>query len=1179
MSLRFLLGRAGAGKTRRCLAEIVAELRARPFDEAPLLLLVPEQATFQMERALLDHDERVAAITRARVVSFKRLAHLALERVGAAGRPFIGELGRLLALRTAIKRERESLQVYGDAASTDGFVERMAQIIRELKAHRQDPDSLARARERLEAEGAGDALLIAKLGDIERVYRRYEQLIRGRYQDGEDALSTAARLIEAGDFAAGAKVWIDGFAGFTPQEYALLGALLAKAEQVTFAACIDPGELPAAVSSWDEGPADALFHPTRKTLVAVRDLAWERGVLIEEAVRLGEGDGALPRFSRAPLLAAVEQALAESGGGLYPALRSASGAQGPQGVEGPQGAALTIIEASDRAGEVEAAAREIVRMVRDGGYRYSDIAVVARSLEPYYRLIEDTFLTWGIPHFLDQLGTAIHHPLVTLVESLLDMLVEGVKTHHVVRYLKTDLAPVTRDEADLLETHALRFGVQGAEWFDGALWGDLATVKERALAQVLRYLDAARSSGGVTAGPEEGEKTARLHAAPAVEHARALYELLEALETPAKLEAWADQAEREGDRALARDHRHVWDGLCRLIDEIAGVMGDAEITAAEFAAACQGGLARLRLGRVPAHADEVLVGSIDRSRQPELRCVIVLGWNEGVFPLTPAEDPILSDADRRRLAAAGVVLAPESRQRLFHERYLVYIALTRASERVIVSFSRADEAGRQLKASPVVMWLKNTFPGIPHSDAASTSPWELPERPGALQGWLARALRARREGHATHAGLDPKLRVVRRWISDRLDTSPAGPRPAGGIDPLSALSYTNASEPLPGDLVAAIYRVDPERGLSVSPSGLEDAAACPFKFFAIHGLGLAEREQPRMDAALAGTLLHAALRDAARRVRESGRAFSELAGEECDRLAFESIEALLARGEYAIFRNSAKGAYVARRLLFAVQATLRALADASRASAFIPVHLEAPFGPGNGLPPLAVSKGAYKGFIRGRIDRIDESEDGRYALVVDYKSSAHRLSLSEVFYGLDLQALIYLAVVANSGQGWKPAGCLYAPVVDPVASAERPEEEGGEWRKLLKPRGLVVDDGVAPRLLDSVSTGASPFAPLYFKKDGTLGSDSEAAAPDDVERLLEYVLDKAGDLVAQVLSGDTSIAPYEHGTARACSYCVHRPVCQFDPTAPPQGYRRLRPLRPDEVWERIAAEGGDARAG
>jgi ATP-dependent helicase/nuclease subunit B len=107
--VRFLLGRAGSGKTFRCLQEIREEAKREPLGP-PLILLVPEQATYQMDRALLEGDS-LSATLRCQVLSFRRLAHLVLEE-SLNRRRVLSDVGRQMVVQALLYRYRSEWRFF-----------------------------------------------------------------------------------------------------------------------------------------------------------------------------------------------------------------------------------------------------------------------------------------------------------------------------------------------------------------------------------------------------------------------------------------------------------------------------------------------------------------------------------------------------------------------------------------------------------------------------------------------------------------------------------------------------------------------------------------------------------------------------------------------------------------------------------------------------------------------------------------------------------------------------------------------------------------------------------------------------------------------------------------------------------------------------------------------------------
>ncbi len=119
MAFRFVLGRAGSGKTTLCLNEIKQRLKAEP-QGPPLIWLVPEQATFQAEYALISVPE-LGGTLRAQVLSFRRLAWRVMQEVGGTARLPIDETGKKLLLHRILHKQRDRLKRLHTAADKWGI--------------------------------------------------------------------------------------------------------------------------------------------------------------------------------------------------------------------------------------------------------------------------------------------------------------------------------------------------------------------------------------------------------------------------------------------------------------------------------------------------------------------------------------------------------------------------------------------------------------------------------------------------------------------------------------------------------------------------------------------------------------------------------------------------------------------------------------------------------------------------------------------------------------------------------------------------------------------------------------------------------------------------------------------------------------------------------------------------
>ena len=245
MRVHFLLGPAGSGKTWRCLADIRTELKQSP-DGPPLLLLAPKQATFQLERQLLD-DPNLAGYSRLQIVSFDRLARWLLETFATVPE-LLDDEGRVMVLRALLAREHASLRVFRATARLPGFARQLSQLLREFQRHQLTPAKLARLADRC----AEHAPLRDKLHDLHHLLRAYhEWLEHSEIQDADQLLDLATELLRTAPsprpqtpdpipHSPIGGLWLDGFAEMTPQELDLLCAVLPFCRTATLAFCLDP---------------------------------------------------------------------------------------------------------------------------------------------------------------------------------------------------------------------------------------------------------------------------------------------------------------------------------------------------------------------------------------------------------------------------------------------------------------------------------------------------------------------------------------------------------------------------------------------------------------------------------------------------------------------------------------------------------------------------------------------------------------------------------------------------------------------------------------------------------------------------------------------------------------------------------------------------------------------------
>ena len=1140
VQVRFLLGPAGGGKTYRCLVEIRAALQAG-MAGPPLVLLAPKQATFQLERQLLAGDG-LCGYTRLHIFSFDRLARFVLERLSVRPPDQLDDEGRVMVLRALILRHQNELKLFRASARQPGLAQQLSRLLGELQQHQFTPAKLrslaARFPERRE--------LPDKLHDLALLLEAYTLwLDRHGLRDADgllnlarDALRSKIRIPDPGFRISG--LWLDGFAEMTPQELDLLAAVLPHCDGATLAFCLESAPETGARPSWlsISSTVARTYQQCRQRLDPLLDC--------EISVELLNRDAGKNRFAKNPELAWLEAKWSK------PVPRP------------PPPVSIRLTACTDPEAEAVFAAREILRFVRGGG-RFRDTAVLVRNLDDYHNPLARAFRRYAIPFFLDRRESVAHHPLAELTRSALRTVGFNWRHDDWFAALKAGFSAVDQPEIDQLENAALEFGWRGAQWrepvqimADPGLAGSLERLRQKILPPFEALAGQLTRLNNQPTGPQLAES---------------LRQLWNELGVKEILERWgtaADDQSAIGNRRSAI-HLTAWEQMNVWLDNVALAFSVEALPLRDWLPILEAGLAGLTVGVVPPALDQVLIGAVDRARNPDLKLALVLGANEGMFPESPAAPPILTPADRDELERHDVVLGPNVRDQLARERYLGYIACTRAGEKLFVTFSRQNTDGRALNPSSLIVHLQALFPGLKSDEFHPDMDWRSAEHVADLVAPLVVIC-------GSPAMPDPSAPSSGKMSQSRLMSAATGNWPelltlpvlAGLKKSLEGLREPDPAGNLSPDLAEAIYGPT----LQSSVSRLEEFAQCPFRFFVHSGLRAEERKMFELDARERGSFQHEVLRLFHEQLTTEGRRWRDLTPAEA-RERVGKIAADLAPGyRDGLLRADDQGRFTARLLGRSLQDFVETLVTWMRGQyEFDPAAAELEFGfDAGGGPAWELDLGGgHKLALRGRIDRIDlcrETGERAWYVVMDYKSGRRKLDPILVEHGVQLQLLGYLAALRRWPRSPAlpgvrqliPAGAFYVNLRGKYefgsTRAEALADAGQSRRLAYHHTGRFSMDAI-PKLDNRADVKAGDQFNYRRKSDGSLYKGSTEALPCvEFEALLDRMETQLTGMGRAIFAGTARVDPYRKGSETPCGFCDYRAVCRIEPWT--HRYRVLR---------------------
>lgn len=1111
------------------------------------LLVVPDQFTLEAERELITHSG-AKALMDVEVLSLSRLGYRLLEELGGSKRTYIDKYGRHMILSDVAAREREKLQVFKGLEEKNSFIELVNNFISEMKQFNCGAGELAQIAESL-PEGSYTR---RKLEDLHLLYREYEAAIEGKYTDSEDYIDLFLGKISRSKLIAGNHIWIYGFDSFAPKALSVIGELMQYAADVNL------------VITYDENP-DArdgdLFALSAIVIRNFERLAEGRGIPVSK--------GKIPdsyEAKQADRIRFIEQELYALPARKYAAEAADSGRGGDrQGTgSGAAGDSLTLVAAANLYNEAESAACYVLSLVRDFGYRFSDIKVICNDQESRGPILRRIFKEYGIDLVSDTSKDIMQSSIVQYITALMDIVVEKYRTDVVIKMLKSGFGDLTNDEITDLENYAIKYKIRGTMWKKPFLRG-VSEYGEEALARMNEIRERALAF--------MPELEAIFEAESCGEFIGGFYGFLyDKVKLPEKIANLIVLQTGQGRPDLAEETAQIWGKVVGIFDQMNEIMGGQKFRAAAFRELLGVGLSQVEIGILPPTQDGLMMGTMQRSRTGEMKALVVVGANEGVLPNEKPGAGLFGSDERNLFKEKGIELCKVDDVRFLEERMGIYRNLSKPRERLWISYSLSDAEGGPLRPSGVFTKLAGLFGDTPVArdalNCGDDTPLACPGPAGLRH--LTEALQGACEGRSLppfwtevlewYKQNDPKaLEPIRKGIAftnkqEKLGREMAETLYTGNYSRINSLPDTSAAA---GAAQPAAGTAVPPTALSLSPSRLERYARCPFSHFILYGLKPEERRIFEIAPREIGDIYHECLMEITRHLTVPGTAITApdspwmtITETDCRTFVEEVIAKKTGTYREGIFAAGNEEKYRSRRITDICEKVCWAVIEQVRAGEILKCSFEAPFGRGRRIPAVEVNLGdERKAYIEGKIDRIDYLPNDRVK-IIDYKTGNENFSITEAEAGYRLQLMLYLE--AALARKHKPAGVFYfkisQPMVDASGSALTPEDLADKIQKSFKLNGVIVDDPNVIRNVAGDFSGISDILPIRISKEGTVsgtGKDN-LLSEEEFADLREKVAQKVTEVCSSLAEGGIAIHPMKTDKTSACAFCGYKGICRFD---------------------------------
>ncbi len=1139
MGLQFIIGNPGAGKTRRLYEDLID--RSLKERREPFIAVVPEQFTMQTQKEIVNLHPQHGTMN-IDIVSFRRLAYRVFEELAVEPLTVLDDMGKSMVLRKVASEQKKNLGLFAGHLNQTGFINQLKSMLSELYQYGIRPEDLRRARQ--EASGA---LLREKLGDLAVVYEAFQKAIEERYITAEEILDVLCRMLPQSELIRRSVITLDNFTGFTPVQYRILELMMVYAKEVVVTVSMDPGG-----GLYQRGNVKDLFYMGKEMIFRLSKLAEKHKVERRRDLVL-EG-----MYGKNPAIAYLEKHIYR-----YHMIEKQEMEISQENVE--------ILCAAGPGQEAAAAAARIHQMVHREGIRYREIAVITGDLPGYRHELEERFQMEEIPFFMDSKKSILENVMVEFVRSALEIVQRDFDYESVFRFLKTGLMTEKQEELDRLENYVTALGIRGFKrWESPWEWvykgGSSLNLEElnafrEELLEPLRPLREALKAEEKTVGSMTD----------------AVIGCLETCRIRDKMEQYRIEFEAGRQYSLAKEYEQVYDCVLELLDRLKSLLGGEKVSLKEYAQILDAGLGEIQVGVIPATVDRVTVGDITRTRLTQIKALIVIGVNEGVIPVRKENGGLLNDMDREVLKRLNLELAPTSKEDGFMQRYYLYLLLGKPSCRLLLFYSCFDQAGKSRRPSSLIGEIQRILPELQIQEAEASKK----EIYSWIQGkeLLIQGLREREGGVKEESSQgegedrvgEGRFLELYQWFSRR-------PEYQETIKKLTeAAFYTYTKRGISRAAARALYG----NILEGSVTRLEQYAACAYAHFLHYGLELMERQEYQIAAVDMGNMFHSSIDRCFRELERQGRSVTELDREEQRKLVKDCVGQVAQEYGNTIFQSSARNQFLAGRIERMTERTIWALAEQLKKGDFVPAGFEVAFSAVDNLQAMKIRLSQEEQlYLRGRIDRLDlcQEEGHVYVKIIDYKSGGTHFDLAAVYYGLQLQLVVYMDAVMElqerkfPDKEVVPAGIFYYNIKDPLVEKEESvsyQEVEAEILRQLRMNGLANSDLEVISHMDHEIEQKSDVIPVAIK-DGLIQERfSTVAEGGKFEVLRQYVRARLKKSGQEILNGEISAEPYKGAAGTACDYCPYHGVCGFDTKLEGYRFRRFPELKPDEVWEKM----------
>lgn len=1133
MSLQFIIGRAGAGKSYLLYQNMIEA--SRKDKNKNFVAVVPEQYSMEAQKEIMNMHPHKGSFN-IEVTSLNRLAYTVFEEQGITSYKVMDDLGKTLVMRKVLEDCKQDLVIYKDKTSMPGFADKMKMVVSELQQYGIDAKKLQSMKKEVETRPA----LKHKLRDVEIINHAFHEYISEKMITSEDVLLQLCQQIPKSEYVANTYFYLDGFTGFTPIQYAVLELIIKHSAGVKVALT-----LPEEEQNFTTYNKFELFSLSKETISKLTEMAKQHNIKIENRIVAGENQNPY-RIKDNKALCFLEE-------NIFRNKKTESFREQCESVE--------IHICSNPVKEVEYVASKIASLVVEEGYRYNDLAVITGDVEGYYRYVEEIFEKYSIPAFVDHKRNISANPFVEGIRAAIEIVEKDFSYESVFHMLRLGFVDIDLETIDIMENYVLQSGRRGYKSY-GTQWEKVYQGMDK---ESLVAINMGREKVYETMKPF---RMALKNGKTVADYTKAVYDFVLSQNMQEKINEYAEMFRVGNQQSQQREYEQTYATIISVLDRIYALMGEETISLKDYKQILQAGFESVKVGIIPPGLDTVMVGDIERTRLKDTKKMIFfIGVNDGIIPGDGVSGGIITDSDREFLENKNYILAPTARENVFKQKFYLYSLMAKPTEKIIMSYSKSAPDGSVRRKSYLISNIQKLFKNISVADEETreSSFSDFTNKNAALC-YLA--------DHIYEYRLKSENKLFEQISSILLKDDTCKKT----IELMTkGAFYSNDKGILHKEIARKLYGVKDNIGVT----RLEKYAACAYSQFLKNGLRLGDRKKYEIAAFDIGNLYHDTINRFFVRVENDDIAWGKLTKDQSHKIVEDCVDKVMEEYENDALEGSARNLFIKEKVRETALKTTDILVKHIHSGKFVPAEYEVRVGQDR-IDRVDVLNKENEIYVK-----VIDYKSGEKTFSIS--DTFLGLQIQLMVYLKD--AMTY-EKKKHQECNVLPAGGFYFHIHDPYVAKPDFEKVIRDYRK-ENPDSKLSDDEIKVMEIDKLryksykmsgmvnadkdiieamdeslitNTGSSDILPVQTTKNG-IGARSVVMDSDNYKRFIDHVSDVAENFKKEIFDGQIAMNPMEG----ACEYCPYGSVCGFDRKLGDR-YREKEKLSLDMILETMNSD-------